>query len=324
MNHSTFLPDNAQIESHAPLETEAPAIPRPNERAPLKLRLVTLTAVTLPLLGVLAAAISLWGVAFNWIYLAVMVVMYLISGLGITIGFHRLFTHKSFDTYKPISYMWGAFGSMAVQGPLSQWAAMHRKHHQHSDSHDDPHSPNTHGDSVLGTLRGLWHAHWGWLFDASPKDLPRYIPDLTRDRVATSVSRLFPLWAFLGLLVPAAVAGLATMSWTGALLGLIWGGLVRVFLVQHVTWSVNSVCHVWGARPYESHDESRNNPIFGVLALGEGWHNNHHAFPASARHGLAWWQFDISYIIIRTMAFFRLAWNVRVPSPERMMLKRRA
>ena len=173
-------------------------------------------------------------------------------------------------------------------------------------------------------IHGMCHAHMGWLFRAHPKGMARYTSDLRKDNLIRWVSHLFPLWVFVGLLIPAVLGGLLTLSWTGVLLGFIWGGLVRVFLVHHVTWSINSVCHIWGTRPFRNHDESRNNAIFGVLALGEGWHNNHHAFPTSARHGLGWWQLDLSYLIIWTMSKIGLARDVRIPSRDRIMAKRLA
>jgi stearoyl-CoA desaturase (delta-9 desaturase) len=285
-------------------------------------RTATMLVVTLPMLGVVAAIALLWGVAFNWIYLAIMVGMYLLTGLGITIGFHRYFTHKSFDTSRPVVAFLGVAGSMAVQGALLDWAATHRRHHQHSDNKHDPHSPHTHGGGVKGVLKGAWHAHVGWFLKQRPGRDRRYVVDLAKDPMISKISSLFLLWALLGLLLPAAIGGLITMSWMGALLGFLWGGLVRVFLVHHVTWSVNSVCHLWGSRPFRSHDHSRNNPIFGILALGEGWHNNHHAFPTSARHGLGWWQFDISYVIIKSLSLVGIVRNVRVPSRERIESKR--
>ncbi len=171
-------------------------------------------------------------------------------------------------------------------------------------------------------VRGMWHAHMGWLFRPHPPGLARYVNDLRKDRLVRSMSKLFPLWVLVGLLIPAALGGLFTLSWMGVLLGFIWGGLVRIFLVHHVTWSINSVCHIWGTRPFDTHDESRNNAIFGVLAFGEGWHNNHHAFPTSARHGLRWWQLDVTYMIIRGMALVGLARDIRVPSPDRIAAKR--
>src|SRR6185437_12182565 len=165
-------------------------------------------------------------------------------------------------------------------------------------------------------LWGFWHAHIGWFFEADPPDLDRYVTDLSANHTLRLVSSLFPLWIALGLVIPAVLGGVITLSWAGVWTGLIWGGLVRVFLVHHVTWSVNSACHLWGFRPYRSGDESRNNFVFGILAMGEGFHNTHHAFPTSARHGLRWWQIDVSYWIIRTLALLRLAWNVKVPTTQ--------
>ena len=175
-------------------------------------------------------------------------------------------------------------------------------------------------------MRGLLHAHFGWFFSKAPTQdfMRRYVPDLQADRLVASISRLFPFWAALGLLIPAGVGYLVTESWVGAFMGLVWGGLLRVLLVHHITWSVNSVCHLWGQRPFNTHDESRNNPVFGVLALGEGWHNNHHAFPASAKQGLEWWQIDVSFLIIRLLWVFGLVREIRVPPPERIASKRRA
>jgi stearoyl-CoA desaturase (delta-9 desaturase) len=171
---------------------------------------------------------------------------------------------------------------------------------------------------MLGLIRGVWHAHLGWCFQPDAPDLGRYVKDLRQSRLLRAVSALFPLWVVVGLVAPAAVGGLLTWSWTGAVLGLVWGGLARVFLVHHVTWSVNSVCHLWGGRPYHTGDESRNNFVFGVLAMAEGWHNNHHAFPTSARHGLRWWQLDMSYWFIRGLALLGLAWKIRTAVPVKM------
>jgi stearoyl-CoA desaturase (delta-9 desaturase) len=206
---------------------------------------------------------------------------------------------------------------MTFQGPLIPWVGRHRLHHQHSDREEDPHSPHPHGAGLWQMFRGFWHAHIGWAFAPMPDDLDRYAGDLRRSRMLRIVSDLFPLWAALGLLIPA-VIGFVLGSWPGALTGFLWGGLVRILLGHHVTWSVNSVCHLWGTRPYESGDESRNNAVVGLLALGEGWHNNHHAFPSSARHGLRWWQIDIAYCLIQLMVLCRLAWRVRLPSEEDM------
>jgi stearoyl-CoA desaturase (delta-9 desaturase) len=289
----------------------------------LGVRLVTLICIIVPLLGVIAAPFFVWGWGFGWTDLGLLLGMYILTGLGITVGFHRLFVHRSFDTYMWVKFIWAALGSMAVQGPLLKWVAMHRRHHQFSDTLDDPHSPHHEGRGVLGVIRGFWHAHIGWFFEADPTNLERYVTDLSQSRTLRVVSYLFPLWVALGLIVPAVMGGLITLSWAGVWTGLIWGGLVRIFLVHHVTWSVNSACHLWGYRPYRSDDESRNNALFGILAMGEGWHNTHHAFPTSPRHGLRWWQFDLSYWVIRTLALLGLAWNLKLPTEEAKAKKSR-
>ena len=300
-------------------------LPNPEgpERVSWTKRAVVLAAVVLPFLGLVAAIVLVWGWGFSWLDLGLLVGLYLLSGLGVTVGFHRLLTHKSFQTGAVVRTTLAILGSMSVEGPVIKWVATHRSHHQHSDRPGDPHSPHQHGPGVWAVLGGFWHAHTGWLFDADQPDLAHYVPDLLADRPVKSVSSLFVLWVALGLAIPALIGGLVTMTWTGALLGFIWGGLVRIFVLHHVTWSTNSVCHIWGTHPFRSHDESRNNPLFGVLGMGEGWHNNHHAFPTSARHGLRWWQIDMSYLVIRLLALVHLARAVHVPDRATMKAKRR-
>jgi len=276
-------------------------------------QLATLAAVLVPFLGVVAAPLVLWGWGFGWVEFGLLLGMYVLTALGVTVGFHRLFTHRSFETNPVVRFVLAALGSMAVEGSVIKWVALHRRHHQHSDTPDDPHTPHHQGRGVWGLVRGFWHAHIGWAFRADPADLDRYVKDLRQSASVRVASALFPLWIVLGLAIPAALGGILTGSWLGVLLGFVWGGLVRVFLVHHVTWSVNSVCHLWGGRPYPEKDHSRNNFVLGVLALGEGWHNNHHAFPSSARHGLRWWQIDVSYYVIRLLALLRLARKVRLP-----------
>jgi stearoyl-CoA desaturase (Delta-9 desaturase) len=293
---------------------ELPTVPP--GRAALLVRVATLVVIVVPLLGLVAAPFFLWGWGFSWVDLGLLLGMYLLSALGITVGFHRLFVHRSFETYTWVKFVLAVFGSMSAQGSLFKWVAYHRRHHQHSDTPDDPHTPHHHGPGVLGVLRGAWHAHVGWLFQPDPPGLDDYVKDLRKSRTLRVASVLFPLWIALGLAIPGVVGGLVKMSWAGVWTGLVWGGLVRIFLVHHVTWSVNSACHLWGLQPYRSADESRNNAVFGILALGEGWHNSHHAFPTSARHGLRWWQVDVSYYAIRMLAWAGLVWNVRLPSAE--------
>jgi len=300
----------------------SPALPADRqELASFWERAVTLVGVVLPLAGLVAAIAMLWGRGFSWVDLGLLLGMYVATAIGITVGYHRLFTHKSFETVPIIKFLLAVLGSMALEGPMLKWVAMHRRHHQHSDDLQDPHSPHHYGSGLKGLFLGFWHAHVGWIFTKDPSDLPKYVGDLLRDRVLRRISKTWFLWALIGVILPAALGGLITWSWTGVLCGFLWGGLARIFLVHHITWSINSVCHLWGTRPFDSHDESRNNFVFGVLGFGEGWHNNHHAFPTSARHGLFWWQIDFSYYFIRGLEFLRLAWKVRVPDPARLAAK---
>ena len=280
-------------------------------------RIANLLAIIVPFLSLIAAIIFCWGWGIGWVELSLLLGMYFLTVLGITVGFHRLFTHKSFEAHPAVQCVLAILGSMAIQGPLAKWVALHRRHHHYSDTHEDPHSPHHGGSGVVGMLKGAWHAHIGWLFTPDPEDLPRYIKDIQRSRLLSTISALFPLWVLLGLLIPAALGGALTQSWSGAMLGLVWGGGVRIFLVHHVTWSINSVCHIWGQRRFPSRDHSRNNFLFGILGLGEGWHNNHHAYPYSARHGLRWWELDLSYAVIRLLSLLGLAKNVKLAAQPR-------
>jgi len=291
-------------------------------RVSLAHRIGMLLAVGVPPLGLLAAIIGMWGWGFTWVELVLFISMYAATGLGVTVGFHRLLTHRSFETYRPVKFALAVLGSMTLQGPVLNWVAVHRRHHQHSDGIDDPHSPNLSGGGLWGTIAGWWHAHIGWMFRTDLSNLTEYVRDFRSDRMVQFVHRHFGAWVALGLLIPTVLGGVISGTWTGALLGFLWGGLVRIFFGHHATFSINSICHMWGGRPFRAHDNSRNNFLCGVLALGEGWHNNHHAFPTSARHGLAWWQIDLSYVFIRTLAWTRLAWRVRVPGREAMDAKR--
>jgi stearoyl-CoA desaturase (delta-9 desaturase) len=249
-----------------------------------------------PFIATLYAITRLWQRYVTWSDIILMLVFYLISGLGITIGFHRMLTHKSFETSKYIKAMFLIMGCMAWEGNPITWASTHIKHHAHSDQEDDPHSP----------LVSLWHAHLGWIFK-EVADPETYGSWLKKDPVVVWVDKTWWVWGVLGMLIPFAIGG-----WSG----LLWGGAVRIFLTHHVTWSVNSVCHTFGKRPYRTKDASRNNWLVGLLAFGEGWHNNHHAFPRSAFHGMEWWQFDLSSIIIRTMESTKLVWSVYRVKPD--------
>ena len=285
-------------------------------RKPLIEQLAMAFGVGFPFIGLIAAIVLAWGTAVGWTEIILLVSFYSFSILGVTIGFHRMFTHKALQAGKVLRFIVGVGGSMSGQGPVLEWCAVHRQHHKHSDREGDPHSPHLHEGAIGGVLKGMWHAHFGWLFSHESHTSPGVVADLVADPVLRFVDRFFWVWMILGWIVPGIIGGLVSRSWIGALTGFLWGGLVRTFLLHHVTWSINSVCHVWGSRPFRTADESRNNLIFGLLAFGEGWHNNHHAFPTSARHGLRWWQVDITYIVIRGLEMLGLAWKVRLPGTE--------
>jgi stearoyl-CoA desaturase (delta-9 desaturase) len=294
-----------------------------NGGMPRKQQITMFFSVVGPIAGLAAAVAMLWyGGRIGWPEFWAMLVMYSLTGFGVTIGFHRLMTHRSFDTFRPIRYFLAIWGSVAGQGMAIRWCATHRRHHQRADREGDPHSPHLHGDGPGGLLRGMYHAHVAWCFDKDADNLGRSVPDLLADRWLLLIDKLYFFWVGLGLLVPAVALGLYYGTWGGFFSGLVWGGLLRICLLQHVTWCINSVCHVWGGRTFKSGDHSTNNLPFAILALGEGWHNNHHAFPTSARHGLQWWQFDSSYLIIRTMKALGLAWDVRLPSQAALDAKR--
>lgn len=297
------------------------------EALPMGDRIANLIVIITPLVALAGAIVLLWPWGVSWAALALFFGMYVLTGFGVTIGYHRLFTHKSFETGPVLKAIFGVLGSMSVQGSIIHWCAFHRQHHQHSDHDGDPHSPHTHGHGhgIGGVLRGLWRAQVGWMLERKRPAFDRqYTADLEKDPVVAWIDKRTWLWITLSLAIPTVLGGLITMSWSGAVLGFLWGGAIRIAFVHHITWSVNSVCHIWGSAPFRSHDESRNNPIIGLLALGEGWHNNHHAFPTSARHGLRWWQFDPSYLMIRVLEKLGLVRRVRVPSSERQAEKRAA
>jgi stearoyl-CoA desaturase (Delta-9 desaturase) len=259
-------------------------------------KIVMIVVVVLPFLATLFAIELLWQRAVNWTDIALFMTFNVIAGLGVTIGYHRMLTHRSFRPNPVVKFIFLAFGSMAVEGPALEWAATHIKHHAHSDREGDPHSP----------VEGFWHAHMGWMFKVRDADPNVYCRNLVKDPMVVFMSRTFFLWMILSLVIPFAIGG-----WTG----LLWGGLVRIFFTHHITWSVNSVCHTFGKREFETRDQSRNEWVVGLLGFGEGWHNNHHAFPRSAFHGLHWWQFDLSGYVIWTLERVGLVRDVYRVSP---------
>ena len=288
-------------------------------------RSIMLTAIVAPFLGFLAGIYYCWSIGWmGWPFLILIAATWCASGMGVTIGFHRLATHSSFETYRPLRAIWMMMGALSIEGSPLVWCAVHRRHHQLSDKLGDPHSPNLHGNGWWNAIRGFFYGHCGWLLTTywSKPDLNRYVPDLLQDKFLVWVDRFYYLWVVASLAIPTGIGALITQSWQGAFLGFLWGGLVRVFMGHHITWSINSVCHLFGGRPYDGNDLSTNNFICSALGFGEGWHNNHHAFPTSARHGLRWWQIDASWWAILLMKWLGLAWNVKVPSPEAMVAKR--
>jgi stearoyl-CoA desaturase (Delta-9 desaturase) len=286
-------------------------------------KISNLFGAVVPFLAFIAAIVLLWNRIVDWSDLALFAVMYVLTGLGITVGFHRLLTHRSFQTHKATEYVFATLGSMAVQGPVIAWVADHRKHHAHTDEEGDPHSPHVgRGDGVIGALRGLWYAHMGWLFDAHGRaEAERYARDLVEDRGMRFLSRWFLGVAALGLLIPAGLGYLLDGTLKGALTGLLWGGFVRIFMLHHVTWSINSVCHFFGRRRFAIEDQSTNVFWLALPSFGESWPHNHHAFPRSAVHGLKWWEIDTTAVVIRTLKRLGLAWNVVEISPERQAEK---
>jgi stearoyl-CoA desaturase (delta-9 desaturase) len=282
---------------------------------------LVVTVVPVGLLGF--AAWLAWGGALHWPDLVVLAVTYLLTGLGVTVGFHRLFTHRSFKTSTPVRALLGALGSAAVEGPVIEWVSNHRMHHRFSDQPGDPHSPHVdHGSGWRGALAGLFHAHVGWIFKGDAMaNAERYGKDLLDDPVARFIDRTFLLWVLAGLAFPFGLGVALTGSIAGGLTGLLWGGAVRLFFVHHATFSINSLCHFFGRQRFETHDESRNLLWLALPTLGEAWHNNHHAFPTSARHGLRWWQLDRSAWLISGLERLGLAWDVIGVSHERELAK---
>ena len=283
-------------------------------------RWANLAGVVVPFAGVLAAIALTWNRWVDGVDLALLGAFYLATAMGVTVGYHRLLTHRSFRTHPRLERAFAILGSLSVEGSVLDWVADHRKHHAHTDVEGDPHSPHVgHGSG----LAGLWHAHAGWLTKTQGQaDWKRYARELYEDPKMRTVGRRFPLWVLLSLLLPT-FAGFALHGWTleGAVRGYVWGGLVRIFLVHHVTWSVNSICHFFGSRRFHTDDLSTNVAWLAIPSLGESWHHNHHAFPRSASHGLRWYELDISALIIAGLERLGLAWDVVRVAPERQALQ---
>ena len=306
--------------------TPAPAIePQDHEEAAgWGQKAIMLTITLVPFVAFVVAIALLWNLAVGWTDIFLLVILYVLMGLGVTIGFHRMLTHQAFEAIPPLKAALLVLGSMSLQGSAITWAVDHRTHHAHSDKEGDPHSPHHgFGGGIGGQLRGLLHAHVGWMFvHPAAADRARLGRDLVEDKMVRFIDRTFVLWAVLGFVVPFALGyALTGGTWTGALTGLLWGGLVRLFLNHHVTWSVNSICHFFGRRPFAAYDQSTNNWVLALPSLGESWHHNHHVFPTSAFHGLGWRQLDVSGMVIASWE--KLGWvrKVRRPTAEQISRK---
>jgi stearoyl-CoA desaturase (delta-9 desaturase) len=286
-------------------------------------RTLTGLVTVVPVLALGVAAWQSWEGLLNPTDLIVFAILYVLTGLGVTVGFHRLFTHRSFKTGRAVRAVLAVLGSAAIEGPVISWVADHRKHHAFADIPGDPHSPHVdHGVGVRGALRGLLHAHIGWLFVHDQRGArARYAPDLMADPVMRFVDRMFPAWALGGLAAAFGLGFALGGTVEAGLTALLWGGAIRILVLHHLTYSINSICHVFGRRRFATPDESRNVFWLSLFTFGESWHNNHHAFPTSARHGLGRWQLDPSALVIRGLASVGLAWDVVTVSPERQARK---
>ena len=286
-------------------------------------RRITLLLTVGPLAGTVAAISLLWGWGITGLDFALFLSFYAATGIGITVGFHRLFTHRSFRALRPVKVLLAVFGSLALEGSVLQWCSTHRRHHAFADQYGDPHSPHlAQATGFLGVVLGLWHAHTGWLFGDDQSDPEEWTPDLVADRDIVRISNAFPWFGLVTFVLPPIIGGLVTWSIGGAVSAFLWGSLVRIFLLHHVTWSINSICHFYGREAYQARDESKNVWSLSPFSFGESWHNNHHAFPWSARLGLKFWQVDAGWYVIRALRAFRLVRDVKVPSVKDMAKRR--
>ncbi|MGI8730760.1 MAG: acyl-CoA desaturase [Solirubrobacteraceae bacterium] len=312
--------DRPAADAAGPIATDIE--PCANERAD---RIATGIVTVVPVLALGVVVWQAWSDLLRWHDFLVFAVMYITTGLGITVGFHRHFTHRAFKTSGPLRAALAVMGTMAIEGPITAWVADHRKHHAFSDQEGDPHSPHVdHGSGLRGALRGLAHAHLGWLFLHTQRaNKRRYAPDLIDDSTISFIDRTTLWWIGLGLALPFGLGFALGGTLTAGLTGLLWGGAVRIVLLHHVTYSINSLCHFFGRRRFDTGDQSRNLAWLAPLTFGEAWHNNHHAFPTSAAHGLSWFEraLDPSAITIATLRRLGLVWDVVTISPQRQSEK---
>ena len=322
--HTPVEGASMQSAPELPVLPSASALARLEQVRKLDVPLALVTTLV-PALGLVTAIVLLLHGYGGPVEFGLVAVMYAATMIGIDVGYHRHFAHGAFKTTLPVRVILAILGSMAFQGPVIWWVATHRRHHQVSDQPGDPHSPHGFGGGVFGQLRGLLHAHMGWLFDSACVRAPgwaRYARDLYRDVAIFQVHMSYFSWLLLGLALPAILGGMLTWTWTGVGLGFLWGGLVRLFFSSNFSWAINSLCHSYGSRPFASHDDqSTNNLWLALPTLGESWHNNHHAFPNSAKFGLTWWQLDPGMWCIRVLEMCGLAWDIKIPTAHMIKAK---
>ncbi len=294
-----------------------PSMTIKDERLNAIQRQVSLATVLIPLIGFIAAVAWLWHTQkIGILEISLVLLMYSLTAVGVTVGYHRHFAHRAFQAKPIVRAILAILGSMAVQGPLVYWVSNHRRHHQFSDHEGDPHSPHLAGDAFFSPVKGLWHAHIGWLFKLEMTNATVFSRDLLQDPLVAKVNRNYLVWVALSFAIPAFLGGIITMSWLGALNGVLWGGFVRVFLSQHMIFSINSITHMYGQCDYPTNDHSKNNLLVALFTAGEGWHNNHHAFPNSAIFGLKWWQIDAGGWVVRLLKLTGLAWDINEPTSK--------
>jgi stearoyl-CoA desaturase (delta-9 desaturase) len=285
-------------------------------------RTIGALTILVPTLGALATAVHAVAFGVTRGDLVLLIVAYTVSIVAVEVGYHRMVVHRAFKTHAVTRAILAGLGSTGAIGPIGWWTANHRRHHEFTDVVGDPHLS---GSDIKGKLRGFWHSHAGWLMDQTSiaTDPVRYATDVYKDPVLLAVHRLYFPLVLAGLVVPGLAGGLLHASWQGVLRGVLWGGLTRIFLVHHAVWSLGSICHTFGKQEYRTRDAAKNNLWVAIPTFGEGWHHNHHVFPSSARHGLEWWQIDVNFYLVRSLAFFRLAWDIKLPSLEARAARRK-
>jgi stearoyl-CoA desaturase (delta-9 desaturase) len=319
---------NSTVATAPPAAPEASKIPgvEPLDANSAKWQRRSVLIITLvPFIGFILAIAALWGRGLSLVDGVIALAFYAFTGLGVTIGYHRLFTHQSFEAKRPLKIVLAIAGSMSLQGSLIDWVAAHRRHHAFSDQEGDPHSPHLdEGEGISGVVKGLWHAHVGWLVSPERTDNERWAPDMLKDPDLVKIHRNFPLITLVTFLLPGLIGLAVTRSVWGGVTAFLWGSLARIFFLHHVTWSINSVCHFYGKRPFRSRDFSTNNWVLSILSFGESWHNNHHAFPSSAIHGIGRGQIDLSARLIKIFEKLNWASSVKVVSPKQLASKAQA